>query len=113
MRPALFFGHFLGRASFRRVSTIALCFGTLVFIRPSFADEIGTIPAAPAPNVVAPGLNLNSPEPAPSPNKPLVHRWWFWTAIGAATATVIVLVATSNRGNTPPSSLLGNQEFQP
>lgn len=51
---------------------------------------------------------------APAPARPSVfRRWWFWTAVGAAVAATVVIVVVSSRGQAPPSTDLGNQEFQP
>jgi len=43
----------------------------------------------------------------------LFGRWWFWTAVGAVVAATVVIVVVSSRGQAPPSTDLGNQEFQP
>lgn len=57
------------------------------------------------------GLDLNAQPPSPEP--PLLARWWFWTAVGAiAVATVAVLVGSS-RGSALPATNLGNQVFAP
>jgi len=49
-----------------------------------------------------------------APEQPSVfHRWWFWTAVGAAAAATVVIIVVSSRGHAPPSTDLGNQEFQP
>jgi tetratricopeptide (TPR) repeat protein len=42
-----------------------------------------TPPAAPA--IVAPAVVAPAPPPAPS-KKPLVRRWWLWTAVGGVAA---------------------------
>jgi len=72
----------------------------------------GALPAAgPAmPGPVNPALDFR----AQAPEQPSVfHRWWFWTAVGAAAAATVVIIVISSRGHAPPSTDLGNQEFQP
>jgi len=65
-------------------------------------------PAAPAPG--NPALDFHTP----TPEQPSIfHRWWFWTAVGAAAAATVVIIVVSSRGHAPPSTDLGNQEFQP
>jgi hypothetical protein len=64
--------------------------------------------SAPAP--ANPALDFH----AQAPEQPSIfHRWWFWTAVGAAAAATVVIIVVSSRGHAPPSTDLGNQEFQP
>jgi hypothetical protein len=42
-----------------------------------------------------------------------VKQWWFWTALGAAVATSVVILVLADRGPSTPNTTLGNQEFQP
>jgi hypothetical protein len=66
-------------------------------------------PALPPP--ANPALAVGTMPQAEEPS--LFGRWWFWTAIGAAVAATVVIVVVSSRGQAPPSTDLGNQEFQP
>ena len=87
-------------------------------------------PALPAGSMAPPAASPSSPPTAsatlPPPANPaldfrtqapeqpsLFHRWWFWTAVGAAAAATVVIIVVSSRGHAPPSTDLGNQEFQP
>jgi hypothetical protein len=65
-------------------------------------------PTLPAPANPALDFHTQTPE-QPS----VFHRWWFWTAVGAAAAATVVIIVVSSRGHAPPSTDLGNQEFQP
>jgi hypothetical protein len=58
------------------------------------------------------GLDLgrSSTEPA---SPPLFARWWFWTTVGVVAAATLAVVVASSRGQAPPATSLGNQEFQP
>jgi hypothetical protein len=68
--------------------------------------------APPPPAPANPALDVSSP--APEPAKPsLFRRWWFWTAVGAAVGATVAIVVISSRGHAPPTTDLGNQEFQP
>jgi hypothetical protein len=42
-----------------------------------------------------------------------VKQWWFWTALGAAVATSVVILVLVDRGPSAPNTTLGNREFQP
>ena len=66
-------------------------------------------PLPPPPN---PALDVRAPAPEP-PQPSVLDRWWFWTAIGAAAVATVVVVVISTRGHAPPTTDLGNQEFQP
>jgi hypothetical protein len=66
----------------------------------------------PAPTPPNPALDLSTPTPAPA-QPSLLHRWWFWTAVGAAAAATVAIIVISSRGHAPPTTDLGNQEFQP
>lgn len=59
-----------------------------------------------------PGLDLEGPRSA-APEPSLVSRWWFWTALGVVAATTAVVMVASIRGQAPPATQLGNQEFRP
>jgi hypothetical protein len=60
----------------------------------------------------SPGLDLRA-EPQAQPQPSLFKRWWFWTAVGAAAAATVAVIVISSRGQAPPATDLGNQEFQP
>jgi hypothetical protein len=63
---------------------------------------------------VSPGLDVTQPSPTgEKASKPIVKRWWFWTALGAAVAASVVILVVADRGPSAPSTTLGNQEFQP
>jgi hypothetical protein len=52
--------------------------------------------------------------PAPEPASPSIfRRWWFWTAVGVVAAATVTVIVLSSRGDAPPSTDLGNQEFRP
>jgi hypothetical protein len=53
-------------------------------------------PSPPAAAVAAP-----APAPAPEPSPPLIHRWWFWTAIGAVAITAAGVTYGLTRGGDP------------
>jgi hypothetical protein len=76
----------------------------------------------PAESLAAPPSDPGMPAPASpaldfhtqtSEQPSLFHRWWFWTAVGAAAAVSVAIIVISSRGHAPPSTDLGNQEFQP
>jgi hypothetical protein len=46
-------------------------------------------------------------------NEPLVEKWWFWTAIGAAVIGTVVAIVLIDSGSSTPRTTLGNQEFRP
>jgi hypothetical protein len=72
-----------------------------------------SVPTTPSPSVPAPA-NPALDFHAQVPEQPSIfHRWWFWTAVGAAVAATAVIIVVSSRGHAPPSTDLGNQEFQP
>ena len=74
-------------------------------------DSLAPEPASAAmPAPTNPALDFQTQ----APEQPSVfHRWWFWTAVGAAAAATVVIIVVSSRGHAPPSTDLGNQEFQP
>jgi hypothetical protein len=67
-------------------------------------------PPLPAPTHSA--LDLRNPTPE-EPKPSLFRAWWFWTAVGTAAAATIIVIVASSRGHAPPTTDLGNQEFQP
>jgi hypothetical protein len=86
------------------------------------AVENARAAALPPESQAPPPASSNTPAPAnpaldfhtQAPEQPSVfHRWWFWTAVGAAAAATVVIIVVSSRGHAPPSTDLGNQEFQP
>ena len=92
---------------------------------PASLENAGVLPADPttpantSPGALPPGNPAMPANPAldfrtQAPEQPSIfHRWWFWTAVGAAAAATVVIIVVSSRGNAPPSTDLGNQEFQP
>jgi hypothetical protein len=93
----------------------ALLFATSATARA--ADEASPIQGAAlplAPPVPPPANPALAVGPAPQAEQPsLFRRWWFWTAVGAAVAATVVIIVVSSRGQAPPSTDLGNQEFRP
>jgi len=86
------------------------------------SETPGAIAPSPAPTSALPLAGPAMAEPGnpaldfhtPAPEQPSIfHRWWFWTAVGAAAAATVVIIVVSSRGHAPPSTDLGNQEFQP
>ena len=76
--------------------------------------EATVFPGASAPPPASRGLDLTQPSPTEkSSSRPIVKQWWFWTALGAAVATSIVILVLADRGPSAPNTTLGNQEFQP
>lgn len=55
----------------------------------------------PSPPVVATTPVPVAPPPPPAPEPSLVHRWWFWTAIGAVTLTAAGVTYGLTRGGDP------------
>jgi len=39
-----------------------------------------------------------APTPAPAPRRPITRRWWFWAAIGGATAVAVTVAVIATRG---------------
>jgi hypothetical protein len=78
---------------------------------PPTASDGALAPGSPAmPSPANPALDFHTQ----APEQPSIfHRWWFWTAVGAAAAATVVIIVVSSRGHAPPSTDLGNQEFQP
>ena len=75
-------------------------------------NQSTTLPLAPAaPPPTNPALSVGTMQKVEQPS--LFGRWWFWTAVGAVVAATVVIVVVSSRGQAPPSTDLGNQEFQP
>jgi hypothetical protein len=68
--------------------------------------------AAPPPPPPSPGLDVRPPAPE-QPRTSVFRRWWFWTAVGAAAAATVAVIVISSRGDAPPATDLGNQEFRP
>ena len=100
--------------------------GVLAVSAPAFAQggppsalappvpQAAFLPGASVPPQVSPGLDVTQPSPTgKSGGKPIVKQWWFWTALGAAVATSIVILVLADRGPSTPNTTLGNQEFQP
>ena len=100
--------------------------GWLAAPAPALAD--GNPPAAPGPPApeatamvgageppaASPGLDLTQPSSSEEKaGKPLVKQWWFWTALGVAVATSVVILVATDRGSFAPKTTLGNREFQP
>jgi hypothetical protein len=72
-------------------------------------------PPAPAPTVVAtapaapppPPPSVTAPAPAPEPeSKPILTRWWFWTAVGAVAGGVIAAVIIANKPQSCPEGVV-------
>jgi len=88
-------------------------------IEPPPAAQEGTAlpPAAPPPAepglAQSPALDLHTPAPIEPAQPSVFRRWWFWTAVGAAAAATVAVIVISSRGDAPPATDLGNQEFQP
>lgn len=65
----------------------------------------GALSAAPAPSadaaIVTPGAAAVPPAPAPH----FYERWWFWTAIGAAAITTVVILAVASSPGAPRTDL--------
>jgi hypothetical protein len=100
--------------------------GWLAVPAPALGD--GTLPAAPVPPApeaaalarageppaVSPGLDLTQPSSnEEKAGKPIVKQWWFWTVLGVAVATSVVILVVTDRGSFAPRTTLGNREFQP
>jgi tetratricopeptide (TPR) repeat protein len=51
--------------------------------------------------------------PVGDDHRPLVGRWWFWTAIGAlaATGATVAILSSSRGGDEPPSTKLGHAKL--
>jgi hypothetical protein len=76
--------------------------------------EAAVFPGASAPRPASPGLDVAPPSPNDEKaGKPIVKQWWFWTALGVAVATTVVILVLADRGPPAPNTTLGNQEFQP
>lgn len=76
--------------------------------------EAAVLPGASAPPPTSPGLDVTQPSPTQEKaGKPMVKQWWFWTALGAAVATTVVILVLADRGPSAPNTTLGNQEFRP
>jgi hypothetical protein len=80
-------------------------FEHVVTLRPG--DQVTvTVELRPIPRPVAPAVvTINNPAPAPemrSEETPVFKRWWFWTAVGAAVVTgVVVAVAVGSSPKGP------------
>jgi len=75
--------------------------------------ETAGLPAAAAPAPTPPGLDLTQPANDHSPGQPMVKQWWFWTALGVAVATTVVILVLTDGGPAAPNTILGNREFRP
>lgn len=76
---------------------------------PPALDSVGALPAAPDPSAVS-EAEAASVTPLPVAAAPAPHfyeRWWFWTAIGAAAITTVVILAVAS-GPGAPRTDLGN-----
>ena len=77
-------------------------------------SEAATLPGADEPPARPPGLDFPQPsQREDETGKPLVKRWWFWTALGVAVAASVVALTVTDRGSFSPKTTLGNREFQP
>jgi hypothetical protein len=50
---------------------------------------------------VAAAVDLSAPAPAPA-TQSITHKWWFWTAIGAAVVGAAVSIYFVERTPSPP-----------
>lgn len=75
-------------------------------------DFSNPTPEQSGPDPAIPALDLRS-SPAEAPKTSLFKRWWFWTAVSSAVAATVAVIVVSSRGHAPPTTDLGNQEFQP
>ena len=76
--------------------------------------ETAALPIAGEPPPGSPGLDFTQPSPTEDKAaRPLVKQWWFWTALGIAVATGVVILVLTDRGSFSPNTTLGNREFQP
>ncbi len=95
-------------------SAPALAQGSLSAAPAPPVAETTVLPGASAPPSVSPGLDVTQPSPTEEKaGKPIVKQWWFWTALGAAVATTVVILVVADRGPFAPNTTLGNHEFQP
>ncbi len=76
--------------------------------------EATVLPGAGGPPPLSPGLDVTPPRPNEEKDgKTIVKRWWFWSALGVAVATSVVILVLADRGPFAPNTTLGNREFQP
>jgi hypothetical protein len=68
-------------------------------------------PEKPPPPVIAPVV-IAPVVPPPPPRKPLYHRWWLWTAVGATAAIALGVGLGVGLSNGPPSPSLGTVTWQ-
>jgi hypothetical protein len=106
----------------RRVSAAVATLVAIGLLVASTSSAYGADPTTPQPSGVLAPARPAMPTPSnpaldfrtQAPEQPSIfHRWWFWTAVGAAAAATVVIIVVSSRGHAPPSTDLGNQEFQP
>ena len=65
---------------------------------PAAPSSVAAPPQVLEPSPLVPGASLAATSaPEARPRKPIVERWWFWTAIGAAVAAVAVTVLLVGR----------------
>ncbi len=104
------------------MATLALlCFSATNLAQAAAQDTTATVVASEPAGLAAgtplepqltPGLNLKDPVPKPA-HPSLLKQWWFWTAVGAVAAVTVAVIVASSRGQAPPATVLGNQEFAP
>jgi len=76
--------------------------------------EAAALAGTPETPTLSPGLDVAQPSSrGDKAGTPIVKRWWFWTALGAAVATTVVVLVLADRGPFAPNTTLGNREFQP
>jgi hypothetical protein len=71
------------------------------------------VPQPSQPAAASPALNFSQPMVQTDKDEPLVQKWWFWTAIGAAVVGTVVAIVLIDGGSSNPRTTLGNQEFRP
>lgn len=71
------------------------------------------VPQPSQPAAASPALDFSQPAVSADKDEPLVEKWWFWTAIGAAVVGTVVAIVLIESGSSTPRTTLGNQEFRP
>ena len=71
------------------------------------------VPRPSPPAEASPALNFSQSTVQGEQKEPLVEKWWFWTAIGAAVVGTVVAIVLIDGGSSTPRTTLGNQEFRP